>query len=339
MIEIKGGRQLKVDEQIQKRRLGRTQLFVSPVGLGCWQFSGAKGWMGKLWPELGYEKIREIVELNLKGGVNWFDTAEAYGWGESERNLTRVLRDIGRAPGEQLIATKWWPLFRRAKHIRSSIEDRLKALDGYPIDLYQIHQPISFSSIGKQMEAMARLVELGKIRYVGVSNFSAKKMRKAHDALAVHGIPLAANQIKYSLLDRQAESNGVLQTAKELGISIIAYSPLAQGLLTGKFHDDPFLIMQRPGIRKFQHRFRKEGLMESLPVIEVLKRIAEKKNSTAAQVALAWLLQFNGDMVVTIPGATKAYHVEDNVEAMKISLTNDELMELDLAAQKYSSRS
>ncbi|MFW5775482.1 MAG: aldo/keto reductase [Chitinivibrionales bacterium] len=322
-------------KKIEHRRLGRSDLHVSPIGLGCWQFSGAKGWIGKLWPLLEYDTMKQIVQLSLEGGVNWFDTAEVYGWGESERNLTSVLKDLNRTPGQQYIATKWWPFLRMADHIRSSINERLEALQGYPIDLYQIHQPFSFSSTGKQMEAMAGLVTSGKIRYVGVSNFSAKKMRKAHGALSRHGIGLVSNQIQYSLLDRDAEKNGVMEAAKELGISIIAYSPLAQGLLTGKFHDDPSLIMHRPGIRKFQHRFRKPGLRESLPVVEVLKKIGVKRGATAAEVALAWTVQFHGETVVAIPGATRPHHVEQNVKAMNLTLTHDELDEIDRAAKHY----
>ncbi len=322
-------------QSLQYRTLGRSDLAVSPIGLGCWQLSGGKGWMGKLWPPLDYSTMKQVVELSLEGGVNWFDSAEAYGWGESEKNLVTILKDLGRPAHRQYIATKWWPLFRTAKHIRSSIDRRLESLQGYPIDLYQIHQPFSFSSIQSQMDAMAGLVKSRKIRYVGVSNFSAKKMRKAHDALAGHGIPLVSNQIQYNLLDRSAESNGVIDTARELGISIIAYSPLAQGLLTGKFHDDPMLIMQRPGVRKFQHSFRKEGLRESLPVVQALKKIADRHEATAAEVALAWLLQFHGDMVVAIPGATKPHHVQNNVKAMRIVLSEDELDELDRVAVRF----
>jgi aryl-alcohol dehydrogenase-like predicted oxidoreductase len=183
-----------------------------------------------------------MVEISLEGGINWFDTAEIYGNGASEKALAAALKDIGKKPGEIIVATKWWPMFRFASNIAKTIDQRIAALAPYPIDLYQVHQPWGFSNEKAEMEAMARLVKEQKIRYVGVSNFSAAKMRSAWEALQKHGIQLVSNQVRYSLLDRKIESNGILQTAKELGITIIAYSPLAQGLVTGKFHDNPELL-------------------------------------------------------------------------------------------------
>ncbi|NOR53227.1 MAG: aldo/keto reductase, partial [Candidatus Aminicenantes bacterium] len=165
------------------RRLGKSDLMVSPVGLGCWQFSKGHGFGGKYWPVLTDEKIKDIVRASLEGGINWFDTAEAYGWGESEKALSRTLKLLGKSSEEVIVATKWFPVFKTARSITKTIDKRLENLSGFRIDLYQIHQPYSLSSTKAQMNAMAQLVKDHKIRSIGVSNFSAKKMKKAHAEL------------------------------------------------------------------------------------------------------------------------------------------------------------
>jgi len=317
------------------RRLGRTDIELTPIGLGTWQFSGGGGLIAGYWGEVPQEAVSAIVRASLDGGINWFDTAEAYGWGKSERSLAVALRAAGRKPGDVRIATKWWPALRRASHLRRTIERRLERLDGFPIDLHQVHQPLSLSSVERQMEVMAELVRDGKIRAVGVSNFSAGAMRRAHAALAAHGIPLAANQVHYNLLRRRIETNGVLAAAKELGITIIAYSPLAQGVLTGRFHDDPAGVKKLAALRRRMPAFRKRTLEASRPLIGELRRIAEAHGATAARVALQWLLAFHGDTVVAIPGATKQSHVEDNVGAMSLQLTPAELTRLDERSRPF----
>ena len=171
-------------------------------------------------------------------GVNFFDTAEMYGGGESENMLSTSLQKLNISSGDVIIATKWSPLLRTARSITSTIETRIKTLNNYRIDLYQIHHPMSFSSIKSEMRGMAKLVKSEKISYVGISNYSAKQMELAFNELQKFDLHLISNQVKYSLLDRRIETNGILETAKKLGISIIAYSPLAQGILTARFHDN-----------------------------------------------------------------------------------------------------
>ncbi len=302
---------------------------MTSIGLGCWQFSEGYGLVGGFWEALSQQSVNDIVGASLAGGINWFDTAEAYGKGRSERALSRALQTCGQKPGEVVLATKWMPAMRTARSITRTIGARIEALAPYPIDLHQVHMPFGFSSVEAEMEAMASLVADRQIRAVGVSNFGASRMRRAHATLARHRIPLASNQMKYSLLDRRIEKNGVLAAAKELGITIIAYSPLAQGILSGKFHDEPGLVRRKPGPRKWMSSFSARGLEKSRPLIQALRTIARSHDASPSQVALAWLTSFHGKTVVAIPGATRVGHVEDNVGAMNLSLSALELTRLD----------
>jgi aryl-alcohol dehydrogenase-like predicted oxidoreductase len=311
------------------RNLGKSGLAVSPIGLGCWQFAQGKGLFGNTWGILSDEDIREIVRISLEGGINWFDTAEAYGGGQSEKALAGALHSLSVEPERIVVATKWMPMFRRASSIGKTIDERLAALGGYPISLYQIHNPYSLSSVQAEMAAMADLVEARKIRCVGVSNFSAAKMRLAHDELGKRGIPLISNQVRYSLLDRSIERNGILDTARELGISIISYSPLAQGILTGKYHETPGLIKTKPGFRKYLAAFRKRGLEKSRPVVEALRDLAQRHGRTPAQIALNWLVHFGGPAVLAIPGASRTAQARENVDSLKFALSADEMQFLD----------
>ncbi|MCU0726969.1 MAG: aldo/keto reductase [Planctomycetes bacterium] len=317
------------------RPLGRTGIRVTPIGLGLWQFSKRANLAGKFWPELADDETDAIVRAALDGGVNWFDTAEIYGKGRSEEALARGLSKAGKRDGDVVIATKWWPTFRRAGNIRKTIGERIGRLGGFSIDLHQVHHPASLSSVRAQMDAMADLVSQEKIRAVGVSNFGARRMRAAHAALAKRGLPLAANQVKMSLLCRKPEQSGVLAAAKELGITVIAYSPLAQGLLSGRFHDDPALVKRSPGFRRFLPSFRRKGLARSRPVVEALRAIAAAHGATPSQVALAWLVAFHGDTVVAIPGATKPGQASECAAAMTIELTPAELVRLDEVSRAF----
>lgn len=309
--------------------LGKTSMTVTPIGLGCWQFSGGQGLAGSFWKGLAQSEVTAIVNAALRGGISWFDTAEAYGNGVSERALSAALKANGVSPGEVTVATKWMPFFRFARSIGKTIDDRKEALSPYPIDLHQVHNPASFSSAGAEMEEMAKLAEAGDIKAVGVSNFTAEHMRKAHEALSEHGLPLATNQVRYSLLDRKIETNGVLETAQELGITIIAYSPLSQGILTGRFHEDPASAKNLHGPRRLMPRFRPAGLERTRPLIDELRRIADDHDSTPARISLAWTIRKHGSTVVAIPGASSVGQVSSNVAAMQLELSDDEIQRLD----------
>jgi aryl-alcohol dehydrogenase-like predicted oxidoreductase len=165
-----------------------------------------------------------------------------------------------------------------------------------------------------------------------VSKFSAEQMRRAQDALAKRGLPLASNQVRYNLIDRRIETNGILDAARELGISIICWGPLASGLLTGKFHKDPKLLKRVPFARRMMLR---RGFVQSRELIATLEEIAVNHQATPAQVALNWLVNFHGETVVAIPGASKPHHARESAEAMNLTLTEEELNKLDELSQKF----
>jgi aryl-alcohol dehydrogenase-like predicted oxidoreductase len=317
---------METNKKIQLRHLGKTDILVTPVGLGVMELAGGGGLVGRMFPVIPQEEKNAIIKAALDGGINWFDTAELYGAGVSERSLANGLQAAGKLDREVVIATKWFPFLRTAGNIPHSIEDRLHFLGGYSIGNYMVHQPYGFSSPEAEMNAMADLVEAGKIRSVGVSNFNPTRMRRAHAALAKRGIPLAVNQVLYSLLHREIETNGILETAKELGVTIIAYSPVARGLLTGKYHKDPALLDRMSGWRK---KSMQRNLERTRPLINVMEEIAAKHQATIAQVALNWLINSKGEIVVTIPGATKVHQAEESAGAMMFRLSNDEIARLD----------
>ena len=323
-----------MENKINLRSLGQTDIRVTPIGLGTWQFSKQKNMAGKFWPTLEDNLVDRIVSLSIAGGINWFDTAEVYGRGESEKALSRALKEAGKKPGDVIVATKWWPMFRFASNIRQTIGTRLELLDPYQIDLYQVHQPWSFSGETAEMTQMTELVNRKLIKTVGVSNFSARRMENSWKTLQKSGIPLASNQVRYSLLDRSIESNGVMELAKKLGVTIIAFSPLAQGLVTGKFHDNPGLL-KNIGLRKYNPQFKPTGLEKSRPVVNLVKELAEKYNVTPAQVALNWVIQFNGKTVVAIPGATREAHVTENCGAMSFRLNEEDMARLDKVSSVF----
>jgi aryl-alcohol dehydrogenase-like predicted oxidoreductase len=269
------------------------------------------------------------VAAAREAGIGWFDTAEAYGNGTSEQMLSCALQSLGVKPGAAVIATKWMPWMRTARSIGATIERRLECLRPFPIDLHQIHQPASFSPIPVQMREMAALAKAGRIRAVGVSNFSASQMRAAHAALASEGIALASNQVRFSLLDRRIEGNGILESAKKLGVTIIAYSPLAQGILTGRFHEDPSAMSKASGLRRMVSRLGPRTLERTRPLVDELRAIARAHGTSVAAVALAWSVSFHGDTVVVIPGASRPAQVREAAAAGDLSLSARELARLD----------
>ncbi len=322
-----------MSSKVTTRRLGKTDLEVSSIGLGAMQFSGGKSYFRFYLSAIPTELEDEVVKVAVEAGINWIDTAEVYGSGESERAVAHALAAAGITPGEVVIATKWLPIMTSAKSISKSAEKSTRRLEPYPIDLYLVHQPYSRSSVKAQMDAMADLVDLGIIRAVGVSNFSSEKMATAHEALSDRGIPLATNQVRFNLLDRRIESNGILEIAKELGVTITAYTPLGMGLLTGKLHGNPELFNSMP---RFRRTALRRKLKKSQPLVELLQEIAVEQEATAAQVALSWVINFHGDTIVAIPGASKTYQAEQNAGAMCLSLSSEQMDSLSALSLELS---
>jgi aryl-alcohol dehydrogenase-like predicted oxidoreductase len=273
----------------------------------------------------GTEEEQHAFEASLSAGVDLFDTAAMYSGGASERRLGEL------AEGRRaVIATKFPPgWLSTAGALPQALDQSLARLRRSTIDLYQHHFPSRRIPIPSLMGFMGDAVTAGKIRAVGVSNYSAAQLRVAHAALAERGVPLASNQVEYSLLHRAPEVDGVLDACRELGITLIAYQPLAQGALTGKYRPG-----DRPkGIRRFGRYFRGDGLEKAQPVLALLDEIGERHSRTPAQVALRWLIEREG--VLPIPGAKNGRQAASNAEALSFTLADAEIEALDQATEAW----
>ena len=316
-LYFKGG------DRVQSLRLGQNGPSVPPLGIGTWAWGDKLFWSyGK---DYGAEQVRQAFQTAVEAGISFFDTAEIYGPGESERLLGQFMRET-QQPVQ--IATKYFPLPWRfsAQAVADALTASLKRLQVDQVALYQVHWPFDFL-MGQQtlMNALADEVERGRIQAIGVSNYSAEQMRAAHRLLAARGIPLAVNQVRYSLLTRQIETNGVLQACRDLDVTILAYSPLAQGLLTGKYTPDKKSQLQ--GARRIDPRFSQKGLEKIVPVLTALQEIAHTHQRTPAQVALNWLIAQGN--VIPIPGAKTADQARQNAGALGWSLSQAEWERLD----------
>jgi aryl-alcohol dehydrogenase-like predicted oxidoreductase len=270
----------------------------------------------------GFEEEKRALEASLAAGVTLFDTAAMYSGGASEHRLGELARGK-----DVLIATKFPPgLFSRTEDMPQALDASLARLGRSWVDLYQHHFPSNRISIPKLMNLMADAVEAGKVKAVGVSNYSADQMRIAHAALAKRGIPLASNQVEYSLLHRQPEVNGVLDACRELGITLIAQMPLASGALTGKYAAG---VRPTGFFRRFMPNFRGKGLEAVAPVVALLREIGGRYSKTPAQVALRWLIE--NESVLPIPGAKNGRQAADNAGALTFRLTPDEIEALNQA--------
>ncbi len=298
-------------------RLGRTDITIPKVGLGTWQFgAGYWGW-GK---DLDEKRAISIIKTARELGVNLIDTAEIYGWGKSERIVGKAIRDFRE---EVVIATKVWPTNFTYGRVKKSLKKSLERLGTDYVDLYQLHWPKRFFSMRGGFRAMEELLEEGKIRSIGVSNFSIKQLEEAQSYLKKHEI--SSNQVEYNLLKRGIEKD-LIPYARENGLTVIAYSPLAQGLLTGKYSSK-----RLPGNwqRKIMVRFYfyRKWIPKLDSIVDVLKDIAKVRELHPAQVALNWVIRHEN--VVAIPGAKKEEHVRLNAGSVGWRLSEEELARLD----------
>ena len=314
--------------------LGRTDIRVSKLGIGAmvWgDMSTAPWWSparSAYGPTSTADDQRAALEVSLAAGVNFLDTAAMYGKGVSERRVGELTKDK-----DLVVATKFpFGNFSRERSLPAALDESLHRLQRTRIDLYQIHYPFPWMSIRKLMNLLADAVEAGKIRAAGVSNYSAKQMRTAHAELARRGLPLASNQVQYSLLHRDPDINGVLDTCRELDVTLIAYMPLAAGALTGKYS-----ATARPaGWRRYMRHFRGKNLAVLNELLELLLEIGRRHGTGPSQVALRWLMQQDG--VLPIAGAKNAGQARQNAEALTFSLDDDELDALDRATAPQSKR-
>jgi len=300
------------------RTLGQG-LKVSDQGLGC---MGMSAWYGATDERESIATIHRALEL----GIVFLDTADVYGTGANEELVGRAI--AGRRD-EVVLATKfgnrWYEDGRRTidgspDYVRSAIDASLQRLDVEHVDLYYQHRVDANTPIEETVGAMAELVAAGKVKHIGLSEAGAETIRRAH---AVH--PITALQSEYSLWTRDPEGE-ILDTCRELGIGLVAYSPLGRGFLAGRFSSPDEL--DDGDFRKNHPRFQGENLEHNRKLVETVQELASEKNVTPAQVALAWVLS-RGDDVVPIPGTKRRTYLEQNAAASQVELTEEDLQRLD----------
>ncbi|MFL5353995.1 aldo/keto reductase [Archangium sp.] len=314
---------------MQKRRLGNSGPEVSALGYGSMGLSANYG------PPLDWQEGVKLIRAAVELGVTFFDTAEAYGPFKNEELVGEALAPFR----EQVtIATKFgfginpdgsrYGLDSRPAHIRQVTESSLKRLRVERIDLLYQHRVDPNVPIEDVAGTVKELIQEGKVKHFGLSEASAKTIRRAH---AVQ--PLTAVQSEYSLWTRDPEQNDVLATCEALGIGFVPFSPLGAGFLTGKI--DTTTQFDSTDFRNQVPRFAPEARAANLVLVDLLKRIAERKKATPAQIALAWLLA-QKPWIVPIPGTTKLHRLEENVGAANVELTADDLQEIEIAAAKIT---
>lgn len=301
--------------------LGNQGLKASEIGLGCMGMSDFYG-------QRNDEESINVINRAYESGITFFDTADMYGPFTNEVLVGKAIKDFR---DHITLATKFGiirdpndPSKRgvngRPEYVQSSVEGSLKRLNTDVIDLYYLHRKDPNTPIEETVGAMARLVEQGKIKAIGLSEVNADTLRRAHE---VH--PITALQSEYSLWTRDPEE-GILQTCKELGIAFVAYSPLGRGFLTGqikKFED-----FDAGDYRRNSPRFQGENFEKNIQLVQKIGEIAKRKNCTAAQLALAWVLA-QGDHIFPIPGTKRIKYLEENLGALNVQLTHNDLIEIE----------
>jgi aryl-alcohol dehydrogenase-like predicted oxidoreductase len=317
---------------MKKRKLGKSGLEVSAIGLGCMGMSFGYG------PPKEKKKMISLIQLAVERGVTFFDTAEVYGPFTNEELVGEALSPFHE---QVIIATKFGfntsvdptktkgapALNSRPEHIKKVAEDSLKRLRSEVIDLFYQHRVDPDVPIEDVAGTVRELIQEGKVKHFGLSEPGVKTIRRAH---AIQ--PVTAVQSEYSLWWRRPETE-LLQTLEELGIGLVPYSPLGKGFLTGKINDST--MFDSSDFRNVVPRFTPKARKANQALVELLNNISERKKATPAQIALAWLLA-QKPWIVPIPGTTKLHRMEENIEAAEIELTSDDLHEIDSAVSKIA---
>ena len=297
------------------------------LGLGTWSWGDTGTWgMDGYDRSYDFDTIRAAYRASVDAGVTLLDTAEMYGDGESERIIGRLLAEDSTRAQQVIVATKFMPFPWRipfAQRLRSALEASLERLQLRAVHLYQVHGPISMRSHRTVAAALAGPYRDGLFKAAGVSNYSAAEVRAIHAAMTAEGVPLLTNQVEFSLLRAMPERSGLLATCRELGMTVLAYSPIAMGRLSGKYTT----ANPPPGKRNFSAY----PMAEIEPVLSVQREIgARHGGKTPAQVALNWLMRKGA---VPIPGAKNAAQAAQNAGALGWRLSDDDVATLDAAAK------
>ncbi|KAF8079900.1 hypothetical protein N665_0994s0025 [Sinapis alba] len=312
-----------------KVKLGGSDLKVTKLGIGVWSWGDNSYWNDFQWDDRKLKAAKGAFDTSLDNGIDFFDTAEVYGSKfslgaiSSETLLGRFIRERKeRYPGAEVsVATKYaalpWRLGRES--VISALKDSLSRLELSSVDLYQLHWPGLWGNEG-YLDGLGDAVEQGLVKAVGVSNYSEKRLRDAYKRLKKRGIPLASNQVNYSLIYRAPEQTGVKAACDELGVTLIAYSPIAQGALTGKY------TPENPPSGPRGRIYTREFLTKLQPLLNRIKQIGGNYSKTPTQVALNWLVAQGN--VIPIPGAKNAEQAKEFAGAIGWSLTDDEVAEL-----------
>lgn len=319
---------LSHNQDMQKRKLGRQGLEVPQMGLGCMGMSWAYG------PAADIDESVRLLHRSLELGINFWDTAEVYGPFTNEELLGRALK--GKRREDVVIATKFAFTFGPSgditgydsspAHIRKSVEGSLKRLGTDYIDLYYQHRLDTNTPIEDTVGALADLVKAGKVRYIGLSEVGPGIIRRAH---AVH--PLSAVQTEYSLWERSVEEK-VLPALRQLGIGLVAYSPIGRGFLSGNIQR--YEDLHESDFRRNHPRFQAENLSRNFRLVETVKEAAASIRATPAQVAIAWVLR-SGDDIVPIPGTKHLRYLEENAGAAGVKLPDSAWSALDKALSSF----
>jgi aryl-alcohol dehydrogenase-like predicted oxidoreductase len=313
---------------MQKRKLGKSNLEVSALGLGCMGMSFGFG------PAMDKQEGISLIRAAVERGVTFFDTAEVYGPSTNEelvgealapfRDRVVIATKFGWAPNPQ-DGGKWTALDSRPEHIKEAAEGSLKRLKTDVIDLYYQHRVDSNVPIEDVAGAVKELIQQGKVKHFGLSEAGVQTIRRAH---AVQ--PVTALQSEYSLWWREPEKE-ILPALEELGIGFVPFSPLGKGFLTGKINEET--KFDKSDFRNIVPRFTPENRRANQGVVDLISKVAEQKKATPAQIALAWILA-QKPWMVPIPGTTKLHRLEENIGAAAIQLTADDLQQIDNATAR-----